>query len=939
MIKNKFKILVGVIASLLFITNVNANCKVSVGSAFDTGYGYSTQKQTCTTSSGKTIDIYCIDKGYHNVGDLSQCSFKEVTGTGFTAIYSMYSGFASRELAYRYFAYITGVAKTPVGNVAPKIKNGSIVPNDMKDAISKLSPSLSTNTQRFSETHKVNGTTATVTITVDVANLTAKNFSVTNGARITNVVNSGDKTIVTVVQQIVTCEGAKFNLNLLDVYVADTNRLFIATCPGVQGYVVEIPVGVSVGEIIGSGNPNGGDITDTFEVTVPDPNCACSGSTNLQGACEPGQNGKKYYVKDSEDIKTCIISGAYQDYCGNSIQKTNDNNGSADRTSVYGKQTDANSGLASRKYCEVYCTEDIEYDFPGVINAGTGQYFKLLNDETNQPLKITGKRTCYTTEIKRSNYISDVQKYQQSIVDNYNLYLYYKNMAESAGSASIHSHSVGGCSTGGGSTSITSYDGNRINFMAYSISFDGRGSANLRQNISRHAEADWSDTQSCGACPGDPKKVKGSYCTKTETSKPAEMQQLYATQAEGYLNAAKQELENLKVAVNNYKSCYEWNNNYCFNPKVEFSYDEVYDMTGELSSTISNGATEEKFITGSIDNNYNGQASSTYNRETVNYLNINGTELGIQTSEINVTASYVSKSVTKTATYNTSTKNVYSYHPYGTISFDKNCGAPANKAGNCINLGYVLPIALEHQNSRQSYNYYLNISNIGSGGNDAQCDLNNIGNRIMGNGCSLYNSETEGNVGDTEYTCQYKTCPDCDVECVCPPDRPDCFEEDKECHYVTCPTCTVTCVGCLWNDGDTTFGYKQVSVSDVFPNSKDHQDVGYNWNTNPNINPQAEKAKDTIEEIEKESNKVYEDIQYSYILAPSTMGKIREYNKKADGKIKSNVPLGGFNNDTLYSSKKGEEFKSSFLDEPFMVAAEQVRNGQWTKYKNGSAWK
>lgn len=91
--------------------------------------------------------------------------------------------------------------------------------------------------------------------------------------------------------------------------------------------------------------------------------------------------------------------------------------------------------------------------------------------------------------------------------------------------------------------------------------------------------------------------------------------------------------------------------------------------------------------------------------------------------------------VKKEANYKDGVKEVYTYHPYGTIVTNKNS---VDKKENLISLGYVFPVALQHDPDTGVYNYYLSISNIGVGGNDTSCEYKN---KIIGADCSLFNTK------------------------------------------------------------------------------------------------------------------------------------------------------------------------------------------------------
>ena len=105
------------------------------------------------------------------------------------------------------------------------------------------------------------------------------------------------------------------------------------------------------------------------------------------------------------------------------------------------------------------------------------------------------------------------------------------------------------------------------------------------------------------------------------------------------------------------------------------------------------------------------------------------------------------------------------------------------------------------------------------------------------------------------------------------------------------------------------FIYRNVDVGNLFP-GKDIRDTGINWSSKT----------DVIEAIEKTADKIYttdDYLEYRYILTPSNIRQIREYNSYQNSN-------GGYLNETLSNCtmiddtgglKSFTECKSSFLDE------------------------
>lgn len=936
------------IFSLTFMANVNAySVSVEPKPGHQTKFGYKTQAQTISGGSCNGTSLFCIDKGKANETNFTGCSAIDVTGTAFGNVAKVAGDHDTKEYLYRVVAYNSGLASPSAKWDYSKMSIGNPSTYGFPHAVNwryeNTSASNETGSVSYNPTYNANGT-ANITATVNISNagLNTSNFKTNKG--VITVANNGNGQYTLNITQIplAECEGADVVVTVNVPGITTSNKtggIYFIDCHDTkQKYIVELG-NCSIDDLT-----KGGDGNLQFNFSVPDPNCKCTGTTNLAPFC--GENG---YIKDSEEVKKCIISGKYQQYCGKSIAKNTDNNSSTSKTAISSQNSKStNVNLANNKYCSVYCTEEINYDFPGVINAKAGQYFKLRknggdidNNGANmgKPLSITGKRTCYTSEIKTTQYINDVIQAQRNVINAYNNYQREKARERSIANARTETVSctASSCSRGklGSTTGATGtkYIGSTEQYKSCSPNFNANGDFTGCSWSYPTVKEEWGDSFSSsggGACA----KSWDNWvqtCDKTTIPKP---------EIRPNADAITAALNEMYSVIETYKSCFEWKNNYCFNPIVEFEYDEAYDMKGQLEKTVHSIGEEKANYFTSVDNQYHG-ASTGYNLRTHNYVFADISDVSSQTSQIDLTSKYVSKEVEGRTEFKDSTKEVYTYHPYGTIFVgDNTCG---NNKGNCIQLGsdgYVLPVALEH--SASMYNYYLDITNIGVDGNDATCNKNTVmsDSRLMGSDCSLDAQERVDAPITHEYICRYtvEDCPECEVKCECPANDPNCYEENNVCKYVVCPECIVTCVGCLWNNGDATFAWKQVALSDIFPNS-DNTKVGYNWNTDANVNPQAEKAEETIKEIEEASNKVYEKLQYSYVLTPTVMAEIRKYNEEANGnKNNSNTPKGGYNNKTL-TFKDGKEGKSSFLDLDFMKRAERARNEKWTTYKDGSAWK
>lgn len=953
----KKKIFIGIIlVSIFTMSNIKA-ASVNDGSQSATGHWH----QTLIDDNGKSFTYYCIDKGVHSPKTSDQIvGVYKINNPEVIQIYNQYNrDYDKLEYALRQWAVRSGATKQ---SASAEIEHNY---SDVKKFVDSLSISpMSTsliNGSGFSfiATNKVQSG-LNVTITYQISSSDESVFSkiiswevITNGWKV--VSQSADHKTITLSGGIKECEGAELTLrartNGTTTPGSAGNQIIPILLPGknAQGGVVFTESQLVIPYIKAGSTGSGNYILTTVE--IPDDECKCTGSTDLKVMCDQGKDSgitQNYYVKDSEEIKKCIISGYYKNYCGNgnSIKKTTDNNAFNHTQVSQHSGKNVSEKLGNNKYCAVYCTEEIEYDFPGVINTKAGTYFKLSDGMTNnEKFKIKGKRTCYTSRIKKESYIEDVRAKQQEIINLYNYYnqaLAYQESLNECGAAEVTS-----CTNGLKNQSWYTCPDKTYNVYRIA-SFDTNTGAVSYTSSTTTVNATHGTKVSDGGCTAYNKNSKGQATTCKEYA--CDVTQKVQEDLTPNFASVEAALKQLDDLIEQYKSCFEWTNNYCFDPKVEFSYDEPYEMGGELKGIVSGGNTStDKYFTTDPGAKYDaGAYNGTYTTVAASYImpREGKNNMGTQSVSLNTSSQYISKEVIKTKEFENSTKKVYTYHPYGTIFVDdNNCGG--NK-GNCIDLGYVFPVALEHENTNTKsegiHKYSLDISNLGVPGDDATCKTDG-NDRLMGNDCSLYNTEMEGNISsEKEYVCLYKTeqCPECDVDCSCD-GVPGCIKEvtpDKTvCKYVVCPECIVTCVGCLWNNGDATFAWKQVALSDVFPN-KENTKVGYNWNTDANVNPKSEKAEETLKEIEEASNKVYEEAQYSYTLTPSVMAEIRKYNDDANKGNKKNIPTGGYSNNTL-TCKDGKECKSSFLD--FLekeTKATNKRNKDWHVFeKDGSAWK
>ncbi len=939
MIKKIITLGIAIFGASLFVTNVNA-AHVNDGTEINGHY-----QQTFIDDAGKSYAYYCIDKAKGSPDFSSQIKgIYKITSTDIDRIYNNYGRDYNRtEYALRLWASRVGLTTTADSkrnepNYDPNGETTRFI-NSLSGSFQKIAVSTSGITATLA-TKTQSGTSVTATF-----NLSATDESIFN--RISNwssatsgwtiVSQSVDHKTVTVTGNIVECEGKKVTLS---AKTNGSNNPGTTTGPDQWIYIEPVNKATQQGGLIhgpipyvdfnpGSSKP--GTSTSgkgtTVDLSIPDDECKCDGSSNLCEECQ--ENGKS--ADNETNIKSCANSGKFQKYCDLSLKKSDDINKDTTQIASNAGNVTPSTKLSTNQFCSVYCLEEIEYNMPGALKTKNGRYFTLTKGfdlgkyEDGENIGITGTRKCVTSEIKTELYKEKIESAQRKVFYAYNKYQVDKKYNEALESAQSHTETIDGCNSYKNGKCV-----NSCNYTKHTQNGDF---------IYTHQVPNFDANKSVTISDGtkyDPniEYYTDSDCDEITNTDPAPEKRVLD---EASIQAALVEMYEL---INEYKSCFEWTNNYCFEPKAEFSYDEAYtEMNGELATESDTKGSQQATYYSNVNEQYEGLGTG-YNTLDVNYVYANTTQINNSNrSKVDMTSKYVKKEVTNSRKFKKSTKVIYSYHPYGTIVTNRaDC---TGKDGNCVEIGYAIPVALEHEDITGNYQYNIKFSNVGVRGDDATCHSDD--NRINGNdGCSLTPSESNCT---TDYSCKYTTtCDNCTIECKCPDDDPNCEEENrgeqKICKWVSCPTCTVTCVGCIWNGGDTTYSYKTVGLSDVFPN-KETTDVGYNWNTNGEVNPNAEKAEATIKEIETNKNKAYNKPDYEYKLTPSVMAKIRQYNEKSNSGDQSsdNIPKGGYNNNTL-TCNNGSECKSSFLDLDWIKQdAEKVRNDKWYSYNDGKAWK
>ncbi len=594
-------------------------------------------------------------------------------------------------------------------------------------------------------------------------------------------------------------------------------------------------------------------------------------------------------TKDNAHLKTCLFNNASTDAAGNTVRMS-------DQESVSGNP-----------YCKVGCIEEYEFTLPNAQYTTSGGYFSLSS-------QIKGTRKCYANAADSSKFngidhelfVKDLFEASKTLASAQSTYNQLKGALEN-----IKMDTKNGCAE------VDMYWNDEYKYKSYSVSISGNNISLSEEEITMERNH-WLDgsggkEDSSGKCHGghdgteDGLKEKILGTTGSGDNKKTKSLSDYAEA----ITRAEAKIQSI---LKQYDNCFSWNNNFKFDPKIHFDYDEPYNEMKDfehLFSEVRRDATTSDGYCNNTDSSYNcSGSSSTYAQS---YITCSGGKCSSTTKDV-ISQVYLRKEASVLATYQP--KNEFSvYTPLGTITFNKDKGlyTVLCKENDC------LPVSLNATTG--VFNFEFKFSNIGQ-----YNDSNTLG-RLMGGSNNVF--ETKGL--EAGYVCQYvNNCPECDYTCV--GDKCD-IDPDPE-----CPDCPYVCQNCVFDGSENTYFYRTVSVNNLFPNTKT-RDVGPNWNTS--------KGTETKKAIQDSGESVYSTPEYSYTITPNQMKRIREYNNSVGGYLNATTPNG---DDALTCyDKNGYEnvyCTSAFLDTTGNTYFTQnVRSDQWTLWGGsitdgvGPAWK
>src|SRR5574344_1376848 len=301
----------------------------------------------------------------------------------------------------------------------------------------------------------------------------------------------------------------------------------------------------------------------TPPVTTTVPKCDYSLKVTDEENCEKNITGTYSDTKDWQCIYDSV--GATGDKISKYYFKSNsDTNKNA--TQIHS---------ASKKvYCEVFCREDIKYDFPRIFDVLAGGYV-TVNSQTGfeviQPVKITGTSECKTKSINYEAFLQDYTNYNRQMQQNWDGWHSYQVRQNEVNSAR-----QGDKDCAWSCDSWSSYE---------SCSTDKDGN----EHCHTHWTCDYGSYKGYTMYPpsGSYKYTNNSYAsTITESSYCSTSRPSYYGTINSYQNAYNTAKVNRDEAVSNIYKCNNFQRTYSeFNPDLTLNMTELdkYQKSYELN--------------------------------------------------------------------------------------------------------------------------------------------------------------------------------------------------------------------------------------------------------------------------------------------------------------------------------------------------------------------
>lgn len=610
--------------------------------------------------------------------------------------------------------------------------------------------------------------------------------------------------------------------------------------------------------------------------------CSC-GDADIKfiGACTEFNSSNEFlmnHVADTPDnaqLKFCLFSPNNHDKANNSYEMTDQNK------------------IASNPYCKVSCIEDYEFKLPNSQYTLSGSYFTLETE-------VKGTRKCYINArdgydgIDQEKFLTDLTNASKKLAKAQTK---YNKITQAIANISSKER---GCDD------TTIYYTEKFTYQACTVN---RSGVNINvscssTSVSKNAYTDGEESScDCGS--------KGvSCCDDGEDGSEAGIKSsiLGDDTLEGLKESIATYTKEINGILQSYDDCtHGWENNFKFDPLVQFEYDEPYqNMDGfnnKFEQVSKNTDSRNDYCT-SVGDSYecDSQTFETYNQS---YAVCSGGENASCTTSTRALSKdrFIIKSKSASAVYKP--KNGFSvYTPLGTIALDR--GNYVLYTGLCSGSDECLPIALNTHTG--VFNFKFRFSQIG------QFNDNNQVGRLVGEDKSVYNAVA--NQQEAGYVCHYvNNCPDCDYVCV-----GDSCNIDNDCG----DNCTYVCQNCIFDGENSTFYYRTVSINKLFPNEREY---GPNWNN--------EKGKYTKSVIEENGEEVYKEPEYSYTINAQQMNRIREFNKSVGDYLNAKMPNGEDSLTCHDLSSNGKNYQNIYCISSFLDTA---GNTYFTENKRNDIW-
>ena len=578
---------------------------------------------------------------------------------------------------------------------------------------------------------------------------------------------------------------------------------------------------------------------------------------------------------------------------------------------------------SKNRYCTVSCKEDWDFTLPGkVSDVRAGTYFMLS-------AQIEGQRTCVSSDINYDSripsegggnyFLQDLESLNKQIIAAYNDYLFWKKGTET----SSRRHTVY-CTEKIGTINLLACKPNQSEEYCAKC----ENVREIQKSTVRETKT-WSVKQLVyqpGIEPGEGRVLNGNYRTFNETrggwedkeevnhcTTKCNEKDFNWNDIRSNMNSAKSRYDSLLRTRQSYidqiKSCSMWENDFKFDPKLSYNYEEYYYMNeiirndnyftkyNEMETKNENTFWQTTHANEFYDNKAGTTGAS--QPEDKKITTCSGTTCTTQTITVPKNQNIMKVKANKTSFKPYTVWTVQ--HPNGEVmGTGQTVGNETGTNGQGVTkLGRVLPVRMTTPQGDYTYSFAFN--QIGQfNDNELGRLLNyqtkndkgllpvNVNPQFVSNRTSLF--DVEGL--NASYSCEYNV-----YEDVC-----KCCGEDPRITGVpgTGGGGTGSGGGSYIDNGYFTYYYRPVSLNEMFPKDNNgYIDVGNNW--------QTDKGQKVMNEIMNAGEFAYREPEYSFRLTSEGMSQIRQYNQSRNGS-------GGLSDFNLTCNKYGYNCVSSTLN-------------------------